>query len=91
MKSGRAVSLLITLKELNNAAARCLHVNAAGPALEEANKLAVPRLADFETAYPADVVGRTYSPGVKNPDEIFCDGSDENKFCNKVSCHSTSL
>eukprot|EP00547_Thalassionema_nitzschioides_P005596 CAMPEP_0194210300 /NCGR_PEP_ID=MMETSP0156-20130528/8145_1 /TAXON_ID=33649 /ORGANISM="Thalassionema nitzschioides, Strain L26-B" /LENGTH=290 /DNA_ID=CAMNT_0038937625 /DNA_START=82 /DNA_END=954 /DNA_ORIENTATION=- len=65
-------------------ASYCPFVNTLGPALEEANELAVSRLAGFENAYPAKAVGRSYSPGVENPDEVYCDGAEGNKLCNKI-------
>lgn len=58
--------------------------NKIGSRLEEANTLAKSRLEKFEDDFPANTVGRDYLVGVENPNEVFCDGSSENKYCNKV-------
>lgn len=82
--SNFATVILLVIRNFQNVAAKCPFVNELGPTLKEANELAVSRLADFEDTFPARLTGRIYSPGVENPSEIYCDGADENKFCNKV-------
>lgn len=58
--------------------------NTAGPALERANALAKTRLEEFEEAFPASEYGRKYTVGEANDGEIYCDGTDDQKYCNKV-------
>lgn len=88
MQLGKASSLLANVFLLQrffwNVVADCPYVNKVGPTIQEANELAVPRLAQYEEDFPAEDVGRTYNVGVENPNEVFCDGSEENKFCDKV-------
>ena len=58
----------------------------AGVELEEANVEAKPRLLQFEQDYPAQQYGRRYTIGQANPNEIYCDGTKDQKYCNKVCC-----
>lgn len=58
--------------------------NTAGPALERANALAKTRLEEFEDAFPASEYGRKYTVGEANDGEIYCDGTQDQKYCNKI-------
>jgi hypothetical protein len=61
----------------------------AGPALDAANGQAKDRLLRFEQDFPAQSNGRRYQIGEANANETYCDGTKEQKYCNKVGPRST--
>ena len=77
------------LRSLSVSGANC-PMNQIGSELQEANEDAVARLETWEALYPAAEYGRKYTVGSANPGEVYCDGTGENKFCNKVRLHSTT-
>jgi hypothetical protein len=61
----------------------------AGAALDAANGQAKDRLLQFEQDFPAQSNGRRYQIGEANANETYCDGTKEQKYCNKVCPRST--
>jgi hypothetical protein len=55
-----------------------------GAALDAANEQAKDRLLQFEKDFPAQSNGRRYQIGEANANETYCDGTKEQKYCNKV-------
>ena len=55
-----------------------------GAKLEEASSQAVKRREAWEAAYPSTTFERKYTPGLKSDGVVFCDGNEDQGFCNST-------